>query len=310
MGKSSVITAILCVLLASCAGQGNIPTPLPPTVAQPSPAATATPTNEPPTKPPPTPTVTPLPPYPNKKVIFEYYTVGHHSYFDPFFVQGFRELPQLVLYEDGLLIVVRDSYRQKVLSPDQVKRLFAKLKALGFYSLESNGKYDPTDKLYNYGNNYQISHDGLKECIYVKADQERTLCAYVPDMQYLVPGMQRILRYLDTYEPAGLTPYYPDRILLWAEGLRIPANYTWPATAVPWGNDLPDLNSLPWGDFSPFGEVPLEQISYFDGPTAKAIYLFLDGSTVADKRVVQGGQEYIVYIEIILPHQELTNAYK
>ncbi len=309
MGKTLVLSVVMCLLLVSCSGQQAIPTSRSSTPARPTPAATSTPTVSRSTELLPSPTLTPLPPYPNEKVIFEYYTLGNQSYFGPFFEQGFRELPKLVIYEDGLAIVKRDSYMQKVLSADQVKRLFSKLEELGFYSLESNQKHDPTDKLYNFANNYQGFADGLRECVYLKADQERTLCAHESQKQYLVPGMQGILRYLDAYDPGGLTPYYPDRILLWVQRQKDPYSDALPGTPIPWSDGLPNLDRLPPGEFSSYGEVPPQQISYFDGPTAKAIYLLLDGSPYADKVVTQDGQEYIVSTTVVLPHEQLTNAF-
>jgi hypothetical protein len=310
MGKTLLVSVIVNLLLVSCARQGAIPTPSLSVPAEPTLAATSAPALISPTNEPPTPTLTPFPPYPNKKVIFEYYEAGQLSEFLPFFKQGFRDLPELVLYEDGLMILVRQSYMQKVLSPNEVKRFFSKLEELGFYSLESNQKHDPTDKLYNYGDNYQQSADGPQECIYAKTNQERTLCAYQPDMQYLVPGMKRLLAYLDGYKPTGLTPYFPDRILLWVQEWRNSYSDPLPGTATPWGDGLPVLATLPSGNFSPDRGVPREEMSYFDGPTAKAIYLLVGGFPYANRIVAQDGQEYLVSITVVLPHEELTNAYQ
>ena len=218
MKKLFLISAVVCVLLAACGGQRNIPTVFPSLSPEPSSTITAkatstltlTPTRIQPTKLPSTPTFTPFPPYHTKKVVFEYYIVGQHSYFDMFYAD-YPELPNIILYNDGQMLV---NGKQKVLSADETKRFLSKLDTLGFFSLESNQQYDVTDKLYDFGNNYQEVNDGLKYCILVSAERSKDLCVQEDYMQYLIPKMKAILKYLDGYKPIGLTPYYPDRILL------------------------------------------------------------------------------------------------
>jgi hypothetical protein len=201
-----------------------------------------------------------------------------------------------VLYADGQLIIPGETYKQKILSPIESEQFLYKLEELGFYSLESNQKHDPTDKLYDYGNNYQVSYDGRLYCILVNTDKTKKLCAYEPDLQYLTPKMKNILQYLDEYEPVGMTPYFPDRILLWVQVGRDPYDENLPTTTTPWDESLPSLDTA-------------NQIMYVDGDAAKEIYLLFD-NTNAGKVFTQNGREYTVYINVVLPHEKVTNAYQ
>ncbi len=304
MKKQFLISVVVCIILAACSGQNNFPlTAIPSFTPNPTLTVTSTPTRTPQPTLTPTSTITPLPPYPNKQVLFDYYVIGDHSVFDGFFdLNSFRSYSRLVLYDDGQMIITSSegvgdgTYKQKFLSPDEIKRFLAKLETLGFYSLESNQKHDPTDTLYNYGNDYQESFDGRDYCISVNADKSRDLCVYEPDIQYLIPQMKSILQYLDNYEPAGTTPYYPDRILLWVQAGRDPYNDNLPETAILWDEHFPSLEAS-----SP--------IMFIEGDMAKEIYLQFGGT---NKGMVfsQNAKEYTVYIDVVLPHEKMTNAYQ
>jgi hypothetical protein len=286
---------VVCILLASCSKENNIPTAISSFTPKPSFTATSTPSKTPRPTLTPTSTITALPLYQNKQVLFDYYVIGDHSVYDSFFdPDSFHSYSRLVLYDDGQLIIPGEKYKQKVLSPDEVKQFLSKLEALGFYSLESNQTHDPTDKLYNYGNDYQESFDGRKYCISVNTDRPRNLCVYEPDIQFLIPKMKSILQHLDEYEPAGMTSYYPDRILLWIESGRDPYNENPPETAIAWDERFPQLE---------------DSIVYVDGNVAKEIYMLFD-NTNQGKVFTQDGKEYTVYIDIVLPHEKITNAYQ
>jgi len=135
------------------------------------------------------------------------------------------------LYDDGRVLIAGDGeiYKQKVLSSAEIKSFLSKLETLGFYSLETNQKDDPTDKLYDFGNNYQEVHDGLWYCISVHAAKSRNLCVRESYIQFLIPKMKSILQYLDEYKPTDMTLYiqtefylqYKQRTLL----LKIPLQF-------------------------------------------------------------------------------------
>jgi len=108
--------------------------------------------------------------------------------------------------------------------------------------------------------------------------------------------MKRIIDYLDTYEPAGMTPYYPDRILLGVEnGRNLYYDEITPVPAIPWDEKFPSL------------ETSNRKMMYIDGDLAKEIYM-LFSSAYERKIFIQNGKEYTVDFTIILPHEKVTNA--
>ena len=318
MKKLILILTLICITLSACAGQKTSPAVFPSITPEPDLTATSTSTITLPTQPPsaPTitpfplyqniPTITPFPPYQNKQVVFNYFIVGNQADDDPFFApESCCTITRLVLYADGQMIVAGETgtYKQKVLSSDEMKQFLAKLETLGFYSLESNQKHDLTDKLYDYGNNYQESSDGLKYCILVNAGKSRNLCVRGPDeIQFLIPMMKNILKYLDEYKPAGLTPYYPDRILLTIQANIDPAIDNPPA--IPWNEYFPSLDTSIVGRFI---SDTSNRVIFIDGDMAKEIYLFLKGDHT--NVVSQNSKEYIVYFRVLLPHEKIVNPY-
>jgi hypothetical protein len=145
MKKPFLISLVVCIILTACGGQKEIPTVFPFITPKPSviatSTATATVTKTQPTKLPPTPTITPLPPYQTKQIIFDYNVIGDHSVYDWFFDPDFfRSYSRLVLYTDGQMIIPSKgefggTYKQKILSPNEIKQFLSKLKALGFIHL-------------------------------------------------------------------------------------------------------------------------------------------------------------------------------
>ncbi len=195
-----------------------------------------------------------------------------------------------------------ETYKQKVLSSAEIKSFLSKLETLDFYSLESNQEHDPTDDLYDFAGKYEEVgvFDGLRDCISVNADNSRNLCVHDFYLQFLIPEMKKILQYLDTYQPTGMTPYYPDRILLTIQsGLNSSIEYP---PAIPWDEHFPTLEKDPkrytWDSSI--------QVIYIDGDMTKEIYSFFEGS---DSSIVisQNGNEYLVDIRVLLPHEKVKN---
>lgn len=242
-----------------------------------------------------TPRVTPLPPYPLKQVLFNYATIGWHSSFDLYFTDYFW--PQLVIYTDGQIIIPGRQTQQKTLSKDEIDYFFARLESLGFYSVETNQEHDPTDKLYNFGNDpfYEVD-DGLSYCIFSKGDKLRDLCVREPYQEYLIPQMRSILEFLDYYRPGGMSLYYPDRLLVHIEVGRSIYLDDPAQEATPWPEHLSSLKTM--GD----------NILYFQGNNAKDVFE-LFGRSGGMKVFVENGVEYTLYFDIVLPHQEITNEY-
>ena len=310
------ISVVVCIILTACSGQRDMPTVFPSLTPEPSSTATTieistltlTPTRIQPTEPPPTSTFTPFPPYPNKKVIFEYFTSGNFiagddEYFQMFYADYYFS-PILILYDDGLMFTYG---KQKILSADEMKKFFAKLDTLDFFSIESNQKHDEEDKLYNFGNHYEEAFDGLKYCILVNTDKSKELCAYEPYMQFLIPEMKNILKYFDEYKPSGLTPYYPDRILL-STRLANPDSDDMSANVTPWDERFPSLEFSLRRTRNYAYDIPVS-IMYIQGDMAKEIYLFVENSHSHDV-FIQNGKKYVVHIDIVLPHETVINDYQ
>jgi hypothetical protein len=308
MNKSFYLSGLVCIILTSCNGQRNITTAFPSLTQEPSstlaPTFTLTSpsTRIPRTEPASTATFTPFPSYPHKKVLFEYYILGQHSYFDIFYSNYRDDLPNIVLYEDGQMVVGRE---QKILSADEILEFLSKLDTLGFFSIESNQQYDPTDKLYNFGDNYQEVNDGLKYCILVNTERSKNLCAQEDYMHFLIPEMKSIIKYFDEYEPAALTPYFPDRILLSTRPADANSDDL-SATAIPWDNRFPSLDFPPPRTYE-YDTPP--SIRYIEGDMAKEIYTFMTNSH-SRGLFIQDGKKYIVDIDVVLPHEMVINAYQ
>ena len=233
-----------------------------------------------------------IPPYPTKQFILNYCVSGWHGNFDIFTDQ--QCWPSLILYTDGQMIIPGKTYQQKYLSKVEINQLLAQLESKGFYSIETNQNHDPTDKLYDFGNHYERIYDGLYYCIAVRnVEHDRTLCAYNPQREYLIVEMKNLLEFLDQYQLEGSTPYYPDRILLSVESGRNPYIQDLPEQAIPWPEHLPPLETAEYNTIYADGEMALEIYALFD-------------NTVSFRVFTQGGKEYTLEIEPILPHEVLT----
>lgn len=296
MKKQFLISVVVCTILVACSGQDNhvlvisSETPKPSTTVMPTQTVTR-PTSTP--KPTLTPTITLTPPYPIKQVLVDYTEGGYHSLFEIYYADyGVDGWSEFVLYTDGQLIIPGETYQQKILSEDEVKQLLTKLEALGFYTIESNQRHDPSDKLYNFSNQYQGVSDPMWYCVLINKDESRKLCEWEPYRKFLVPEMKNILNFLDTYQVQGMTPYYPDRILLWVQAGRSPYVENLPEKAIPWDKKFPTL------------ETSGEKIVYAEGDNAKEIFALFDNK-VSPIVISQDNTEYTVSIDIVLPHEQL-----
>jgi hypothetical protein len=321
MKKTFLISMMLCFLVTACNGQRNIATVFPSSTPTLRSTATSTivttstkvstPTRIQPTQPPSTPTFTPFPPFHGKRIVFDYYVIGNQADFDMFFdPPSGNILTRLVLYDDGQMIIADgddETYKQKVLSSTEIKSFLSKLEVLGFYSLESNQNHDPTDKLYNFEGKYEEVGviGGLKYCILVNADKSRNLCVKDSYIQYLIPKMMNILKYLDKFKPVGMTSYFPDRILLTVREAD-PSSDTLPATVTPWNENFP---SLEFTHPSKYAYDDSSSTMYVDGDMAKEIYLFFENSD-GNGVFTQNGKDHIVSIRVLLPHEKVINAYQ
>jgi len=234
-----------------------------------------------------TPTVTPLPSYPLKQVLVNYTVAGFHTPYDMYFTD--YAWSYFVIYTDGEIIIPGNPYQQKILSKEELNQFLIQLENLGFYTIDNK-------HLYNFGNQEPPKiTDGTSYCILVTGSREQNLCSYEPYDSFLVPEMKNILKFLNDYQPKGLSLYYPDRILLWVLAGRNPDN-----------KNLPE-DSIPWTESSLSLETTSEKVMYVDGELAKELYILY-----GDKSYVftENGKEYTVDIQVVLPHQEITNRYQ
>jgi hypothetical protein len=202
--------SIFLIFLFACSSQNSQPVALPSSTSEPTTTFIPTQTELQPTLTPlpiQTPTITLIPPYPTKHVLLDYTVSGFHTPYDDLFIFSDYTWSKLVLYTDGQMIIPGSLYEQKTLSTDEINQFFAQLESLGLYTIESNQKHDPTDKLYNFGDQYSRIYDGLWSCILVNGDKSRNLCAYEPFRKFLVPKMESLLQFIDDYHPAGMSRY-------------------------------------------------------------------------------------------------------
>ncbi len=230
-------------------------------------------------------------PYLTKQVILQYGNEGGFGEFRA--ILGRTSYERLVLYSDGQLIISKDDqFFEKTLSPSEIEQLFFQMNKNGFYTLETNQNHDESDKLYDFGNQYQPVYDGPIYYLSVNGNKPRTVCYYGPYKDFLIPEAKDLFQYFADYVPGTMTPYNPDRILL---AIFKDANLfsaTEQATSINWPSGLPSL------------ETPEKKFMYLEGKNATDVFLFFRHSpnvTFLDER----GNSYTVSIHTVLPHHDL-----
>jgi len=279
----------ICIFLMACSAQQASPTFVPSSTPLPSSTIMPSPTQIPSRTPAPTHTPEPTyPPYPTKQVLIEYSLNGDHGFFDDLVAS---QIPKLILYTDRQLVISGSPFREKILSKAEINSLLSQLETRGLYTIQTNQKHDSSDPLYNFGKNYQEIFDGLFLCLLVHSEKPRTLCAYQPLQDFLIPAMKNLLLFLDVYSPGDMSVYRSDRILLdistqsdsFPEGER-PIPVAWPVT-------LPSLKT----SFR----------MYAEGETAEEIFALFDHSATW-KIFIENGVEYSVLARPVLPHETLS----
>jgi len=232
-----------------------------------------------------------FPPYTQKQVIFSYSVYGNHSLFDVA-LSGDLAYSKIILYSDGQLIIPGNPYKQKKLSNDEIKQLFSQLEVMGFYSLETNQKHDPTDLLYDFKGQFAKSYDGLYDCV-TDVVKDREICVRDHLIEFLVQPMKDILQFLDNYEPKNMSVYQADRLLLSVEA-QPPAWYVIDnPEVILWPTNFPSLETDEW------------KLLYVDGDLASQIFS-LYGSQVDARLINANDVEYYVIVQPVLPHETLS----
>ena len=139
--------------------------------------------------------------------------------------------------------------------------------------------------MYSFNGAYQRSFDGRYLCVSTKA---KSICAYVPDEDYLIPPMKSIFRFLDNYSPSSLSLYQADRILMSViEGNEyFPPEYK--INQINWDDNLPALQATP--------------TLFVEGEIAAKIFALFDYST-NPKIVIDNDKEYTVFVRPVLPNE-------
>lgn len=283
MNKTSIFlwVLVICFFLSACVGQDTQLLPLPSNTPKPPNTVIPKPTQTP------IAIATSTPSYPLKKVFLDYTTGGYHTPYELYYADyGMEGWSTLVLYTDGQLIIPGKTFQQKILPKEEIDQLFSQLETLGFFSLTQ-------DKLYDFGNQEPPRiYDGTTYCVVTAGERKQNLCAYEPHESFLAPEMKNVLQFLNNYQIKGMTPYFPDRILLWARKGRSPYVENLPENAVLWNENFPTL------------ETPDEKILYAEGDDAKEIFALFDNK-VSTIVISQNNVEYTVSIDIVLPHEQL-----
>lgn len=291
--KFSFIIILLITVVVGC--QNSVletPIVISPTPSQ-LPTSTITPSSTPTLSPSFAPSATPyptFPPYSTKQVIFSYSIYGNHGSFDG--VLGYAPHSNIVLYTDGQLIISGKPYRQKQLSGEEINRLFSQLETMGFYSLETNQKHDPTDLLYDFKGQFEETYDGLHVCL-MDVVKDREICVRDHLREFLIQPMKDILQFLDNYEPKNMSVYQADRLLLSIEA-QPPAWYIIEnPEVIPWSVNFPSIETDKW------------KMLYVEGEIASQIFS-LYGSQYDARLVNANGVEYYVIVRPVLPHEVLS----
>lgn len=281
--KTLFVYALLLSLILSDCGAGQVfSQPITPTqTITYAPTLKRTPSSTPTSQ-------TIYPTYLTKEPSLDYFERGGFGIFSEYKPAIFTKL---VLYSDGQLIIAHNPYRSKQLSKEEISSLFSNLETLGFYSIQTNNKHDETDPLYDFGENYSETWDGLSTCLSVFGTKEKNLCYYQPYEDYLVPKVKDLFQFMDDYEPENMMPYQADRILL-----KIDEGWTgtFPEDRkkIPWHSDLLSLESYAGGKV------------YVEGPLASKIFNFFNYSS-GFFDLVDNGTEYSILLEPVLPHEDL-----
>jgi len=249
-----------------------------------------------------TPTTTPFPlptspTGPAKQILVEFGVGGGDGGTTYDLLLG-RDVPYLVLYSDGLLVMTGGPYGiswlvSKQLSVTQVCHLLQTIGSTGFFDAEGTGQRYPDDPIYMSYRDYGDGAAGYR--IAVNGPRNKWVWVYGPAVENLVPAVAAALHLLDQYRPAGMQPYNSHRIILRVQA-RPGADWDSPTpeSSSPWPADLPPLQSLVSDE-----EAPRDLL--FQGTQADLLESFFPfpGSAY----FTQNGESYFVVARPALPHE-------
>ena len=229
----------------------------------------------------------------SKKEIFNYFVTGEHSYFEGSYqVIPENEFPKLVIYEDGQMIITGEDVKQKFMTQEEVATFINEIEKFGFSNIQTNGKNDPSDPLYNFGENYDVIYDSPFYCVSIAQALENTICYEDAYYDYLVPQMKEVITYLNNYHPENTSLYIPEKILLYFSRVTDFCDIPKDAPVYEWNSRFPDPEG---GDYNQY---------YISSEMAGEIAKFLDDKTSV--YVNYHEKYYYLIIQYILPHENIN----
>jgi hypothetical protein len=268
-------------------------------VKQPRPTVTRPPTQTPTQAP--TTTSTPGQ-IPTKQVLLQYGVFGGDGGSDTDFYLG-RDVPQLVLYTDGQLLLKQkqgDWFTQTTLTTSQMCDLLLRIERTGFFAISADGSLDHIDPIYAFGGTPQFSGDGTPEyLIQINGKQHKFVMIEPGYAPYLIQPVKTALQIVEKYSPeTQLTPFKTKYLTLWIEkGLENAPHVTTQASPQPWPTQLPSLRRL-------LGDKNDGQAFIEDKDIAPILKLF--GNRPGDVVFEEDGQIYYVIARPLLPHETPT----
>jgi hypothetical protein len=254
----------------------------------------------------PTPTLTlyPLPteiPRPNKQVLIEYGLVGGLPTRFEDVITG-SNIPSLILYSDGQIILHKKKLLEKNLSIIEICSLLKKIEDLGFYQIpDKPDSINAKNPVYDLPPGFQGGNDGPDYHILVNGpDPKEVFVNYLYYKNgYAVPVIEKLIPFLANFQPSGMQEYHPDRLLLYIK----PGREDWVKDQTPaqWPNadihlsDYADVSNPVYDGFYLYG-------LYLTGDIVPNIYALFQ-SPYADRVVIDEGQEYTVDPRPLLPNE-------
>lgn len=215
-----------------------------------------------------------------------------------------REMPSLVLYSDGQLLIGHERYDaqpwyvEKHLTTMQMCALLQEIRATGFFEAAGDGSLCERDPIYR---NAEMACMGEGEYIIAvngRPSKLVTLSKFLADS--LVPPVKSVYELLEAYRPGGMTASHPDRVILRVQ--QKPGEDFWEEQPIPpgprWPPGLPSLTAL-------LAAHPEGIEILLAGKEASAVLSLmpLPGASY----FTENGETYFVTGRPLLPHESLDN---
>jgi|SRR5579859_194144 len=259
--------------------------------AAPSPTLSSTPTATSSARPGPSQTPSPTS-IATKQVLLQFGEFTQHTgaYFGPVFE---RDLPQIVLYTDGELLIAGSypEYSKTMLSTSDICSLLQQIANTGFFQVNGTGVLGKDDPIYNFGATPAPLVLGPSiNAIQVNGNPAKFVGFYPAYEEYVINPIKLVLRLLKTYRPTGLRPYIPTRLLLWVETVQR-GDQSQPRI---WPENLPALAD--WLGGAPYN------LALVQGDLVEPMLKLPQSHAVV---YTDQGQEYSVVMRPLLPHETL-----